>query len=80
MFEIIKNVPMPVKYGSETYPFQDMEIGDCFEVPIVAGRNKHGYIQEQVKLSQAGIYWGKKLGFKFSTRKVGDVIRIWRTA
>lgn len=58
------------KKGSK-YPFSQMDIGDSFAVPI----------ELRSRLSAALVaYARKKDGWGYTTRKVGEKLRIWRTA
>lgn len=67
----ISKAPLPkIKAGRKPiYPFQDMAKGDMFEVPL----DKHDSIRSSI------LYWGRKLGFKFSIRATGAAtIGVWR--
>lgn len=67
----LSKAPMPkIKAGRKPiYPFQSMSKGDMFEVPL----DKHDSIRSSI------LYWGRKLGFKFSLRSTGpSTIGVWR--
>ena len=50
------------------YPYESMEIGDSFAVPLTA----------RAKVLNANYRAGKRLGMKFVARTEGDVVRVWR--
>lgn len=66
MIQIDKNVPVPKHNGKHSeYPFDSMEVGDSFSVAwILAASVRNCYSRYKPK--------------KFSTRKMGDNIRVWR--
>ena len=78
--KIEKGVPVPAlpsgrlrryetKAGGE-YPFLQMEIGDSFVVPI----------DRRVAVGVSCVWYKKKRGMKFTTRKTedGKFVRVWR--
>jgi len=67
--KIEKNIPMP-RRGREL-PFEEMEIGDSFQIPDGL---KPEYARTMVTQAQ------KRLSRKFSLRRFGDRYRCWRTA
>ncbi len=67
MFEIEKNIQPP--YLREKYPFQVMEVGDCFVV--------EGAIANAARAASAA--YGKRHSKKFVSRMVEcGQVRIWR--
>ena len=52
------------------YPYEEMDVGDCFVVPVEA----------RAKVLNANYRAGKRLGRVFIARTEGESIRIWRTA
>lgn len=70
MFEIEKNVPLPPKASGRgrKYPFPDMAVGDSIFIPSIH-RSRSG------SLASLASKWGK-----FSSRKEGDGLRIWRVS
>jgi hypothetical protein len=77
VFDIEKNVPLPIMYGDAKYlyPFMEMELNDSFFVPFSFFENgRKGVLRVRVSAS----YYGKKLGRKFSARFDGEGIRVWR--
>ena len=70
MVVVEKGIPIPGKRGNKhEYPFNKMEIGDSF-------------LEEDKKLrnivQSAAFDYGKNNNMKFTTRDVGNGIRIWR--
>ena len=72
MVKIDKNVEIPeiTRCGGRPakYPWHAMEVGDSFFVPDKKSCQFGGLIQ----------YAKKKTGYKYSVRKEGDGIRVWR--
>jgi hypothetical protein len=65
--KIERGVPLPEKRGLyNKYPFKQMKVGDSFIVPIDA------------RIYAAASWAGTRNGMKFSTRKNGTCIRVWR--
>jgi len=52
------------------YPYEDMEIGDSFVVPVLA----------RAKVLNANYRAGKRLQRVFIARTEGETIRVWRQA
>lgn len=71
MFKIEKNVPMPngLRTRGSRYPFPQMEVGDSFFAQGSRGT-----------IASAAHTYGKKHGFRFSSRTEGDGVRVWRVA
>lgn len=65
-----KGVALPLEKVVRKYPHEDMEVGDSF---FLVG------IQMQVVLN-ANWRAGKRLGRRFTARKEGEGIRVWRVA
>ena len=66
-FKIEKAVPVPPKKGggrAPKYPYRDLEVGDSFFVPGI----------KTTGASDAG----KRLGLKFTQRRVDGGMRVWR--
>ncbi len=61
MIKIDKNIEIPKKY-----PFENMEIGDSFEVSKESPVNYSSYL------------YGKKHNKKFIVKTIGDKKRVWR--
>jgi len=66
MFQIEKNVPLPKKY-----PFDEMEVGDSFELLDTMKRNT---------VNIAARRYGDKTGKKFVVRTKDKKLRCWRLA
>ena len=68
MIKIEKNVSLP--QIKNKYPWDKMKVGDSFAVDKAAINNLH---------SNANYYLKKtKLKWKFTMRKNGDGVRVWR--
>jgi hypothetical protein len=70
MFKIEKKVPIPARTTTQKYPFRDMEVGDSF-VATDGGKSV---------LVAASAFTRRNPEYRFTTRKEGDGIRIWRIA
>lgn len=81
MYEIEKNVPVPRMSGPRSapvFPFDKMEIGDSFKIPIKSWE-KPRIVQN--RLSAAAARWRALPGnadFLIKTRKDGNAVRCWR--
>jgi hypothetical protein len=62
-------VSMPKQRTVYAYPYEDMEVGDSFVVPLDA----------RAKVLNANYRAGKRLGRYFAARTEGDHVRVWRT-
>jgi len=62
--KIEKKIPLPRKY-----PFDEMEVGDSFELPTNWKRTT---------VAVAALRYGKVTGTKFSIRKTPEGFRCWR--
>lgn len=73
MSEVIaveRGVGMPSPRVVYAYPYEAMDVGDSFTVPVAARQ----------KVLNANWRAGKRLGMRFEARTEGDVVRVWRTA
>ena len=61
-------VPAPKMRVVYAYPYEGMEIGDSFVIPLVA----------RAKVLNANYRAGKRLGRYFAARTEGDTVRVWR--
>jgi hypothetical protein len=52
------------------YPYEEMEVGDSFTVPV----------SSRARVLNANYRASKRLQMVFIARTEGDLIRIWRTA
>jgi hypothetical protein len=68
MYEIDKNVPLPVPRKRYSYPYGELQVGESFWVTGV----------KMASLCNLNLRQGKSLGRKFVCRKEGDGVRIWR--
>lgn len=70
MYEIHKGVPVPALKRTSKYPFDAMEVGDCFYVPV--GLTK--------TIRSAAVNFGRRHGWRFTTRLLDDgQLGVWRT-
>lgn len=77
MYQIEKGIEVPAKKilagRNSVYPFATMEVGDSFFVPQVDGKPK-----TDGSIRSAARQVAKKLGFKFTVRRVDGGFRCWR--
>jgi hypothetical protein len=62
-------VQMPKPRVVYAYPYEEMDVGDSFCVPLEA----------RAKVLNANYRAGKRLGRVFTAKTEGDVVRVWRT-
>lgn len=76
---IEKGVPVPVVSSRQKYPFNEMEVGDSFTVPL-SGILKGALDSNAQRLHSAAYSAGKALGRKFTVRSIAveGVARCWR--
>ena len=63
-------VQMPKPRVVYAYPYEEMDVGDSFCVPLGA----------RAKVLNANYRAGKRLGRVFTAKTEKDVVRVWRTA
>lgn len=63
-----KGIAMPQPRVVYAYPYEEMEIGDSFVVPVSA----------RAKVLNANYRAGKRLQRVFMARTEGEQIRVWR--
>jgi len=82
-FTIEKGVPYPKKgkKGFVNYPFDEMEVGDSFFVPLKKG-NKITSLQPQILSNAKSYALHNKKDWTFKTSREEDEtgIRIWRVS
>jgi len=61
-------IGMPKPRVVYAYPYEEMEVGDSFVVPVVA----------RAKVLNANYRAGRRLGWRFEARTEGNVVRVWR--
>ena len=73
-FTVEKNIPMPERRGrgNGQYPFDHLEPGDSFFIPVDEGRSSRG------KSALAGIANKRMAPKRFAARSVEGGVRIWR--
>ena len=78
MYAIEKDVEVPPKgKTSPKYPFGDMQVGDCFLIPIPDGELPWK-IAARARTA-AGNYGRRYPGYHFIVRTVDEGVRVWRT-
>ena len=70
ILEIQKGMLLPSPRVVYAYPYESMEVGDSFTVPVTA----------RAKVLNANYRAGKRLGFKFSSKAEGEYLRVWRVS
>jgi len=68
--EVERGIGMPMPRVVYAYPYEEMDVGDSFTVPVSARQ----------KVLNANYRASKRLGLKFMAKTEGDVIRVWRVA
>ena len=63
-------VSLPKPRVVYAYPYEEMNVGDSFAVPVEARQ----------KVLNANYRASKRLGLRFTSRTEGDVVRVWRVA
>ncbi len=66
--EVVRGVSAPMPRVVYAYPYEEMEVGDSFVVPVAARQ----------KVLNANYRAGKRLGRKFVARAEGGNLRVWR--
>ena len=66
--EVEVGVALPKPRVVYAYPYEGMEVGDSFVVPLEARQ----------RVLNANYRAGKRLGMRFQARTEGEVIRVWR--
>jgi len=69
MIKIEKGIPIPkdVRGRKSKYPIEKLEVGDSFHVESITRQSLFSSCRKYVNM-----------GWKFTTRKTGNGIRIWR--
>jgi hypothetical protein len=67
---IDKNIALPPEKKSNNYPYKNMKVGDSFFVA-------NGVISV---ICNSNYRMSKQLNHKFTARKEGEGVRVWRTA
>jgi len=62
-------IQMPKPRVVYAYPYEEMEVGDSFVVPLEA----------RAKVLNANYRAGKRLGRVFTAKTEGEQVRVWRT-
>ena len=67
--EVEVGIPAPRARVVYAYPYEEMEVGDSFCVPLEA----------RAKVLNANYRAGKRLGRVFTAKTEGNQVRVWRT-
>lgn len=77
MIPIDKDIPLPGKRhnnpNASIYAYRDMEIGDSFLYSSNCDK------AASCRAAASSGAWGRRLGRKFTQRKMHEGIRVWRT-
>ena len=65
---VVEKKEMPKPRVVYAYPYEDMEVGDSFVVPV----------SHRQQVYNANCRASKRLGFKFTSRTEGEMVRVWR--
>jgi len=63
-----RGLAMPTPRVVYAYPYEEMEVGDSFVVPVEARQ----------KVLNANYRASRRLGWRFSTRTEKEQVRVWR--
>lgn len=72
MYKVTNTKPLPK--ARRRYPFAKMKVGDSCYVPF----GERTYEKARLNTSSAAYTWGFKHGRKFTVRREGEGIRVWR--
>jgi len=67
--ELERGIEVPVGRVVYAYPYEDMDVGDSFVVPVTARQ----------KVLNANYRASKRLGCGFTAKTEGEIVRVWRT-
>lgn len=67
--ELERGIEMPTVRVVYAYPYEEMDVGDSFTVPVSA----------RSKVLNANYRAAKRLGCGFTAKTEGEFIRVWRT-
>ena len=67
--ELERGIEMPKMREVYAYPYEEMDVGDSFVVPVSARQ----------KVLNANYRASKRLGCGFTAKTEGEYIRVWRT-
>lgn len=67
--DIDDDIPIPASPTLKLYPFEELEVGQSFAVPIAKKSSVQAIATRH-----------SRNGKRFTTRTIGDEMRVWRTA
>ena len=70
VIEVERGIDMPMPRVVYSYPYEDMDVGDSFTVPVSARQ----------KVLNANYRASRRLGCRYTAKTEGEVIRVWRVA
>ena len=70
--QVERGIEMPNPRVVFSYPYEDMDVGDSFVVPVLMKR------KTLQNVLNANYRASKRLGWKFIARTEGEQIRVWR--
>ena len=83
-FQIEKNIPVPEPHNSKHHELkrvcEQMEVGDSILLDDATGHKAAGFIRKIWDEEHSRLREGKRVQRKATTRKEGDMRRVWRTA
>jgi len=65
-----KKMDIPLPRVVYAYPYEEMDVGDSFTVPVEARQ----------KVMNANYRASKRLGCKYTCRTENELVRVWRVA
>lgn len=83
--KIEKGIPIPPPSNggrAPKYPFEGMEIGDSFTIPLTGIMHEKGGDMAFNRVKGAAVRWMNKHGgeYRVRTRREEGVVRCWRVA
>ena len=70
VIQVERGIELPKPRVVFAYPYEGMDVGDSFVVPLSA----------RAKVLNANYRASKRLGMRFQAKTDGEVIRVWRVA
>ena len=70
VIEVERGIDMPMPRVVYSYPYEDMDVGDSFTVPVSARQ----------KVLNANYRASRRLGCRYTAKTEGEVIRVWRVS
>lgn len=77
-YKVESGVQIPEHRRKYEYPFEDMAVGDSFEVKPEDGEHMFSMVTRVRGAAGSANHWMKPK--KFTVRSLGESVRVWRTA